>query len=297
MAIEPVRWAAHLRKQLTQAEDVGYFGPSSAIWLVNREAVLGLGLGRALLMQIAHPWVAQAVIDHSSYVHRPLDRLLATLAAAELLVFGSRAQADATAAHIRDVHTRVRGVLREDVGRWQRGTPYRADDPDALLWVLVTLADTALLMYESCFGRLSPELERAYLSDAARLGSMIGVPVEMVPHDRLSLEHYIHSMISDGTVAVGDAASHIAQQLMNVKLPPGLGLSLEIWRSVSLAVAISLMPEELRCQYGRILDRWYMPFMRAAGRLGRALLPHLPANLRVDPIAQGALERAEMMGV
>ena len=37
----------------------GVFGPDSAAWRVNGEAVIVfLGAGRALLLQLAHPWVA-----------------------------------------------------------------------------------------------------------------------------------------------------------------------------------------------------------------------------------------------
>ncbi len=50
---DPRRWAAWLCAQLATAEDAGYFGPNSALWQLNREAILALGLGRALLMQLA----------------------------------------------------------------------------------------------------------------------------------------------------------------------------------------------------------------------------------------------------
>src|SRR5947209_4485053 len=94
----PTLWGARqwLCRQADTAEDSGYFGPSSAIWKLHREAVLSLGLGRALLLQLAHPWVAQAAADHSTFQSEPIGRLVATVSAAELLVFGSRAQADAT---------------------------------------------------------------------------------------------------------------------------------------------------------------------------------------------------------
>src|SRR5437588_575670 len=92
---ETGRW---LCQQLRTTEDWGYFGPSSTMWALHREACLGVGLGRALLLQLAHPWVAQAVVDHSAVRDQPLDRLVRTVVAAELLVFGSCRQADAVAA-------------------------------------------------------------------------------------------------------------------------------------------------------------------------------------------------------
>ena len=39
----------------------GIFGPESLTWRVDREAAVFLGAGRALLLQLAHPWVAAAI--------------------------------------------------------------------------------------------------------------------------------------------------------------------------------------------------------------------------------------------
>jgi uncharacterized protein (DUF2236 family) len=38
----------------------GIFGPASMTWRIDREAVIFFGAGRALLLQLAHPWVAAA---------------------------------------------------------------------------------------------------------------------------------------------------------------------------------------------------------------------------------------------
>ncbi len=44
----------------------GIFGPRSVTWTVNREAAIFLGAGRALLLQLAHPWIAAAIEQHSN---------------------------------------------------------------------------------------------------------------------------------------------------------------------------------------------------------------------------------------
>ncbi len=46
---------------------------------VNRENVLLLGGGRALLMQLAHPKVAAGVDEHSDFRTRPIRRLRRTV--------------------------------------------------------------------------------------------------------------------------------------------------------------------------------------------------------------------------
>lgn len=285
---EAGRW---LREQLGAAEDCGYFGPDSAIWLLHQEALLGVGLGRAVLLQLAHPWVAQAVADHSAFYERPLDRLVATITAAELLVFGSRRQADAAAARLRHVHEQINGTLHEDVGRWRAGTPYRAADPAALLWVLATLIDTTLRVYEAGLGRLPEEIVRAYCADAARLGAMLGIAAETVPRDRAALAGYIETMIDSGTVAVGPRAREIATALRHARVLPGLQ-----WRtysSITHAVAATTLPRALQAQYGPLLTLRRRPLYRAAGLAGRAVLPRLPRYLRRDPIAAVAIRRAK----
>ena len=68
--------------------DDGLFARDSVIRRVYSDASVGLGAGRALLLQIAHPSVAAGVHDHSDYEERPLSRLVRTLYAASTVVFG-----------------------------------------------------------------------------------------------------------------------------------------------------------------------------------------------------------------
>jgi uncharacterized protein (DUF2236 family) len=294
---DPRRWAAWLCGQLDRGQDAGYFGPQSALWQLNREAVLGLGLGRAVLMQLAHPWVAQAVLDHSPAAERPLDRLLTTATAAELLVFGGREQADQAAARIRQIHRRVHGVLSEDVGRWRRGTPYRADDPDALLWVLVTVVDTALLMYEATFGRLPDALVGRYLDEAAHLGSMVELPTERLPRDRAGLGRYLTTVLSDGTVAVGGVARELAAALARPRFPSGTHPFFRLYAWLTVATAEVLLPDVLRQQYGGVLPgRRRRGLYRLAGRTGGALVRRLSVAARTDPLAAHALRRCARGG-
>ena len=58
---------------------LGFYGPDSMMWRINREAVL-LGAGpTALLLQIAHPLVAEGVAHHSTFEADPFKRLHGTI--------------------------------------------------------------------------------------------------------------------------------------------------------------------------------------------------------------------------
>jgi uncharacterized protein (DUF2236 family) len=292
--VDLARWRAGIAEKLDWAEDAGYFGPGSAIWQVNRELVIGLGLGRAVLMQLAHPWVSQSLEDHSRVIAHPAERLLATAEAAEVLVFGSRRQADEMACRIRRLHGHIRGVLGEDVGRWRRGDAYRADDPEALLWVLAALVDTALVIYTSCFGRMSRQLEQGYIADAARLGAMLGIPPEIVWPDRPSLDRYIHDRLADGTVQVSDLGTRLAAEFIELSLTEDASRWWRLYTSSMLTLAAATMPKPLTAQFK--LAQVPLPYgrYRRLGLLGRLMVRRLPEFLRVDPITAKAMRRGRV---
>src|SRR5437899_1662006 len=75
------------------APDPGVFGPGSVTWRVMREPLLILGGGRALLLQAAHPLVAQGALDHSSYATDPFGRLNRTIHWVTMVSFGTSAEA------------------------------------------------------------------------------------------------------------------------------------------------------------------------------------------------------------
>jgi uncharacterized protein (DUF2236 family) len=65
----------------------GIFGPQSIIWRIDREAAVFLGAGRALLLQLAHPWVAAAIEQHSNAFMNPIGRFHRTFSAVFTMVW------------------------------------------------------------------------------------------------------------------------------------------------------------------------------------------------------------------
>src|SRR5205807_8658491 len=91
----------------------GVFGPSSVTWQIDREAVVFLGAGRALLLQLAHPWVAAAIAEHSRTLADPIGRFHRTFEITLTMVFGSAGQAVAAARRLHQRHAGVCGTLTE----------------------------------------------------------------------------------------------------------------------------------------------------------------------------------------
>jgi len=64
-----------------------HFPKGSVIRRVNIEPAIMFGAGRALLLQLAHPAVAQGVDEHSDFKGNPFKRLQGTLEATYAVVF------------------------------------------------------------------------------------------------------------------------------------------------------------------------------------------------------------------
>src|SRR5436309_3448459 len=94
----------------------GIFGPDSVIWRIDREAAVFLGAARALLLQLAHPWVAAAIAQHSRSLTDPIGRFQRTFSIAYTMVFGTTAQALAAARRMHRRHTAISGNMGENVG-------------------------------------------------------------------------------------------------------------------------------------------------------------------------------------
>src|SRR5258708_18894880 len=141
--------------------DPGLFGPSSVTWKVLREPLLILGGARALLLQAAHPHVAQGAIDHSSYATDPFGRLMRTTDWAGAVAFVTTAEAEAAAGRVNRMHRKVSGTLprRHGSRKVQAGSTYAAMDADLLLWVHATFVDTLLVAHDRRVGGLT-EIER-----------------------------------------------------------------------------------------------------------------------------------------
>src|ERR1700736_2875969 len=110
----------------------GIFGPASMTWRIDREAVIFLGAGRALLLQLAHPWVAAAVAEHSRTFADPIGRFHRTFDVVFTMVFGTRDQALAAARRLHRRHASVTGILPWTAGRFAAGSHYRANEVSAL---------------------------------------------------------------------------------------------------------------------------------------------------------------------
>ena len=165
---------------------MGFFGPGSITWRVNRESAVFLGAGRAALLQLAHPWVAVALAHHSTLLNDAVGRFHSTFRVIYTMLFGTRAQAIEAAKQLYQRHTSIRGELPHAIGTHAQGEHYEANEVAALRWVYATLVDSAILAYEFVLPPLSPCEREQYYQESKRMAALFGIPAAALPHDWLA---------------------------------------------------------------------------------------------------------------
>ena len=263
-------------REVAMSPELPLFDPDSVYWRVNREAFILLGGGAALLQQVAHPLVAAGVAEHSNFTKEPLRRLARTLTAMHSIIYGDRPTALAAARGVNRMHERVRGVLTDGTERFPQGTPYRAGDPELLLWVHSTLVRTALYTYEQFMPSLSGSERDAYYRDSKRLGHLLGLKPADLPANYAAFERYYAGMLSSGDLALTPTIATLADQIIH---PPISWVPRVAGDVLSIATA-ALLPPELRRLYGLKWGSRRQFAWRAARRSLREALPYVPDVMR-----------------
>lgn len=262
-----------------------YFSDDSMLRRVIRETVVAFSAPRTLLMQAAHPVAFAGFFEHTGALDDPYARLRRTGQVLDLIAWGDREDADAATARVRAVHARVRGVLREDAGPWPAGTPYAADDPQLLLWILATLMDSASLVYGRYVRTLTRRELDALWADYRLVGSLFGLRDADMPADHAAFRRYMREMLLSGDLYVTDRARELATRI--VMRPPVPLVALPLRELVNQAT-IGLLPLTLRRQYRFFWDPLRGVALRSGAEyMKRLVVPFAPERLRLIPQARG----------
>ncbi|AMY07108.1 hypothetical protein LuPra_00275 [Luteitalea pratensis] len=253
---------------------------------INAERVVLAGWSRAILLQLAHPLVAQGVADHSSFsrkqgsetnaerrlVRRSLgeggtpnaERAAATMTAARGgTLFSAAARLHHTVQAMRHLtfgdaaqsRAALDGILA--IHRRVNGTladavgPYPAGTP-------YSAEDPSLVLW--VHATLLDSLPRVYeaivgpISDDERdAWCRESAPVaralgggDLVPETWAGAQAYISAMLASGRIVVSDTARDLAADV----LAPRFSVLIAPWRAMNRVVTMGLLPPELRAQYG-----------------------------------------------
>lgn len=252
----------------------GVFGPNSMTWHVARESALFLGAERALLLQLAHPWVANAIAQHSRALADPLGRFHRTFLVMFTMIFGTLEQALTASRRLHCRHAAVTGTLPTTAGPFAAGSSYCANEASALLWVYATLIETAVQAHDLLLPPLSANERERYYTESRLLAALFGIPQERLPPNWNAFAAYTHSMFGSDVLAVTAEGRAIAAQMLKGK--PYWLLAPRCYR----ALTATMVPKRLQEGFGLSGGRAERRLAETAVASLRRIYPFLPERIR-----------------
>jgi len=212
---------------------IGYFGPNSITWQLYREQLSIAGGVRALLLQVAHPAVADGVARYSNFKADPFGRGYRTFAAMAMIYFGSKTQAEQTAQRLWRMHSAIKG---------DAPNAYSANDPQLLLWVLATLTETTLQVHRRMpLPGLPPDWQTRFYEESKVAAQLLGIPAEVYPPDLQAFEAYFKTMLDGELLGSTDTCRQVAQSIVQHPRAP---------KKLANLLATGWLPEPLCVRLG-----------------------------------------------
>lgn len=209
--------------------------------------------GRMVLLQLAHPAVAQAIVDFDRFREDPTRRARLTAVAMRKLISGSKADAETVAQRLAAVHASV------------SGPGYSARDPELVLWIHATFFDSLLLFYEHAHGVLTRGTLEELHEQVVVVGEMLGCPRAHQPESIREFRAYVADMACHLQVSLA------ARELADVIFWPSSSALRAPIMSAYRVISYGTLHPRLRQQFGY---RW-TPFHGSVLRAGATASPVL----------------------
>lgn len=210
----------------------GLLPRASPLRRLARPTAMGFAGGRAILMELAHPSVAQAVADFDHFQDDPARRTRLTAKAFRDVVHGSEEEAAAVGRRLKAVHAHVRGA------------GYAASDPELLLWVHATFVDSLLVVGQRLHGTLSADELEDFYGHAVIVGEVFGCPAATQPASIAEFRAYVTDTI--GSLTVTDVGRDLARAVFWPSVPANRAAIINLYRAASFGT----LPPRLRDQFG-----------------------------------------------
>jgi uncharacterized protein (DUF2236 family)/outer membrane biogenesis lipoprotein LolB len=277
---------------------VGLYGPDSMMWKVSAPlAPGGLGAGRALLLQTAHPWITASIDQHSIVRHDPVERARRTFNNVFTMIYGSMPQVLASAHQVHRVHEEIEGRINYQAGAFSKGSEYRANEINAMIWVHATLWETQITMYETLVGALSAEQKEQYYQETKLFAMLFGIPEDALPRSWGEFMAYNSAMWNSPQLTVTDNTLLLRDDLLRAR---SIWLVFPMWiQKITIA---STMPERLASEYQMEPGLWTKMnwfWIRNSAMVATWVLPatldtnaiHHEAHARLDGERVGPYQR------
>ena len=264
----------------------GIYGPRSISWDIMREPCVLLAAPSAVLLQLAHPAIADGVSRYSSFATDYAGRARRTFTTMYDLVFGGKEYAFRAANGLHAMHVRVRGEVSEPGSSWH-GRAYRANDQELLRWVSVTLPVCVNEVFHAAVRPL-PRDERERLYAEQKVGAaIVGVLPETMPKTLADFEVWYAAMTNGPDLHVGPKALALFDALQAGRR--------SLWlRTLSAAFLPPRIREGYGLSWGRRERAAFFAITRGL-RLGNAVVPR--ALRSTFAFHQASLRVADAEGV
>ncbi|MFE3190660.1 oxygenase MpaB family protein [Nocardia sp. NPDC059240] len=264
-------------------------GPGCVAWQLAGDRTVSLQGASCILMQVAHPKIAAAVLDHSTPEADLVARLIRTIDSIRRLIYGGQAALDESQ-RLFEINKAMKGIDAD-------GNRYHALHPEAYAWVVATLFD-GLVRYRRAINAPISESDRARLyQDWRQVGAVLGLRPGHLPAELPEFDAYYETMIAE-RLRTGPVfhAMFGSLQFDGITASPAPYLPDRVWNflrpqagSFVRLFAIGLLRPSARAQFE--LD-WTARDQRRLSRVGttiRTVNAAVPARARLSSIASAAL--------
>ena len=262
--------------------DVGYFGPDSMMWKVNKEITVLFGGARALLMHAAHPLIAAGARQTSFYQRDPWKRLIRTLSLQNSLTFGTKEEADESANRINKLHEVING--KDEIS----GGHYDALDHEQLLWVHACLQISSIYFYEKTVGKLSEEEKNMYHKENSLAAKLVLVDTKLMPKTHNELKEWVIAKSREKNYLMKtDVAMDVYDIIGGGPVPKHIK---PIWPFIAFT-AFNTLPNEFKNLYGIKSSKLKLLIVNINLLLLKFTRPFLPPFFRLIAPARWAKQR------
>ncbi len=212
--------------------------------------------------------MALGVANHSNFRRATLTRLQHTLDAIYTITFSPRRDVELMAEHVRRRHATVRGDSPQR---------YSAFSPDAQLWVVATLIQLSVVVFERYVGPLTATDRSDFLRDMRVFGTFFGLAESYGPQNWEAFSAYYEEMLTGDLLGSLPVSRELADHIVRPRCPFVLRT---LWPA-SRHIAREFLPSPLRERLG-----YSAPSGLATAAVDTALrtgIPLLPDGLRFAP--------------
>jgi uncharacterized protein (DUF2236 family) len=276
-------------RRMTSRPEYGLFGPGSMMWrMASPTLVVPMMLLEAGLLEAPHPVIAfgtlgsESATDFVPRFHRSADAFYDWF-------FGDIDTALKTARRVFGYHSRVKGTLPEDIGGFEKGRPYEANEQDVLIWVWATIIRPLKEYYEHFEGRLTSDEVDRYYRECRCFALLFGIDDDRLPAQWSELEAYFDELAASPTMEMSN------EFLSRSTLLSGEVTGTRITRLMTtwiLSICTYRLPDGVATQYPHLpAARRHRIAARVTLNIFSAVWPRLPQSVRESPRSQSARRR------